>query len=95
MRKAIQERSHEKIYKTYTKNEAEVKSDNFSYHKVGRAITKWRSIKGNRILLPQYWKILYYGRAPKTISYFGGTNNIFVDNSLIIIYFKLVKTLSR
>ena len=33
-----------------------VKSDNFCYHKVGRAITKWGWIEKSSILLLQYWK---------------------------------------
>ena len=33
----------------------EVKSDNFCYRKVGRAITKWEAIEKSPILLLQYW----------------------------------------
>ena len=42
---AIQKRSHEPIYKTYTKIEA----------KVLRAITKGGAIEKSPILLPQFW----------------------------------------
>ena len=45
MRIAIQKRSHEPIYKTYTKIEA----------KELRAITKGGAIKKSPILLSQYW----------------------------------------
>ena len=34
----------------------EIKSDNFCYRKVGRAITTWGSIEKSPILLSQYWK---------------------------------------
>ena len=34
----------------------EIKSDNFCYRKVGRAITKWGAIEKSPILLSQYWK---------------------------------------
>ena len=37
------------------KRSKEVKSDNFCYRKVGRAITKWGSIEKSSILLSQYW----------------------------------------
>ena len=33
----------------------EIKSDNFCYRKVGRAITKWGAIEKSLILLSQYW----------------------------------------
>ena len=49
----MQNRSYDPIYKTYTKIE-EIKSDDFCYRKVGRAITKWRAIEKSPILLWQY-----------------------------------------
>ena len=46
---AIKKRSHEPIlYKNLSK---EVKSDNFCYRKVGRAITKWGAIDKSPISL--------------------------------------------
>ena len=45
-----------------------IKSDNFCYRKIGRAITKWGVIEKSPILLSQYWKIILY---------FGGTNKFF------------------
>ena len=56
-----------------------IKSDNFCYRKVGRAITKWGAIKKSPILLSQYWKIYDFLRVAKIISHFDGSNNIFVD----------------
>ena len=41
------------LYKNLSK---EIKSDNFCYRKVGRAITKWGAIEKSPILLSQYWK---------------------------------------
>ena len=38
----------------------EIKSDNFCYRKVGRAITKWGAIEKSSILLSQYWKITIF-----------------------------------
>ena len=46
----------------------EIKSDNFCYRKVGRAITKWGAIEKSPILLSQYWK--------KFIKNFYGYKNI-------------------
>ena len=40
------------LYKNLSK---EIKSDNFCYRKVGRAITKGGAIEKSLILLPQYW----------------------------------------
>ena len=34
----------------------EIKSDNFCYRKVGRAISKWGVIKKSPIWLSEYWK---------------------------------------
>ena len=59
------------------KRSKEVKSDNFCYRKVGRAITKWGATEKSLILLSQYWKNYYFDMVPKVISHFGGTNNIF------------------
>ena len=41
----------------YKKINKEVKSDNFCYRKVGRAITKWGAIEKSLILLSQYYWI--------------------------------------
>jgi hypothetical protein len=59
----------------------EIKSDNFCYRKVGRAITKWGAIEKSPILLSQYWKIYHFLRVTKIISHFDDSNNIFVDCS--------------
>ena len=40
------------LYKKWSKG---IKSDNFCYRKVGRAITKRGAIEKNPILLSQYW----------------------------------------
>ena len=40
------------LYKKWSK---EIKSDNFCYCKVGRAITKGEAIEKSSILLSQYW----------------------------------------
>ena len=40
----------------YNNLSKEINSDNFCYHKVGRAITKWGTIEKSPILLSQYWK---------------------------------------
>ena len=50
------------------------KSNNFCYCKVKRVITKWGAIEKSPILQLQYWKIQNFGRVPRTILYFGGTN---------------------
>ena len=52
---AIQKRSHEPIYKTYTKIEAKGVRAKLCYRKVGRAITKVGAIEKSPILLSQYW----------------------------------------
>ena len=57
----------------------EIKSDNFCYRKVGRAITKWGAIEKSPILLSQYWKSYHFWRVTKIISHFDGSNNIFAD----------------
>ena len=62
-------------YKNWRK---EIKSDNFCYHKVGRAITKWGAKEKSPILLSQYWKNGWLD-VTIVISYFGGSNNIFAD----------------
>ena len=55
----------------------EIKSDNFRYRKVGRAITKWEAIEKNPILLSQYWKNLHIRRVTEIVSHSNGSNNIF------------------
>ena len=40
------------LYKNLSKG---IKSDNFCYRKVGKAITKGRAIEKSLILLSQYW----------------------------------------
>ena len=54
---AIQKRSHELVYKKLSK---EIKSDNFCYRKVGRAITLQGEIEKNPILLSQYWNFFFF-----------------------------------
>ena len=54
-------------YKNLSK---EIKSNNFCYRKVGTAITKWGAIE----ISP-----LPFLKGKKIISYFDGSNNIFVD----------------
>ena len=49
-----------------------VKSDNFWYRKVGRAITKWKAKEKSPILLSQYQKNIQIDSIPKIISHFGG-----------------------
>ena len=46
----------------------EIKSENFCYRKVGRAITKWGAIEKKTL-----------DRALKTNPYLGGINKLFVD----------------
>ena len=58
------------LYKNWSK---EVKSENFFYRKVGRAITKLGEIEKN----------LYFNMTPKSNSYFDGTNNVIVDCSMV------------
>ena len=57
------------LYKNWSK---EIKSDNFCYCKVGRAITQWGAIEKSPILLSQKST---FNMAPKFNSYFDGTNN--------------------
>ena len=52
---AIQKRSHEPIYKNYTKMKKRDLEQQLCYRKVGRAITKGRAIEKSLILLLQYW----------------------------------------
>ena len=70
-------------YKIWSK---EIKSNNFRYLKVVRAITKWAAIEKSQILLSQYW--IFF-------SHFDGSNNILVDcimdimddvNNIILLY---------
>ena len=51
------------IQNTYKNLSKEIKSDNFCYRKVGRAITKWGAIE----------------KSPMLLLLFDGSNNIFVD----------------
>ena len=69
-------------YKNWSKV---IKSDNFCYRKVGRAITKWGAIEKSPILLSQYWKNYHFQRVTNIISYFGVSNNIFADCKCTII----------
>ena len=61
-------------YKNLSK---QIKSDNFCYRKVGRAITKWGAIGKSPILLSQYWKNYHFITVTK--KKFDGSNNIFAD----------------
>jgi hypothetical protein len=49
-------------YKNWSK---EIKSDNFCYRKVGRAITKWGAIEKSPILILQHWKNYHVKRVTK------------------------------
>ena len=51
----MEKKGHKERSKTETKISKEVKSDNFCYCKVGRAITKWGAKEKSPILLSQYW----------------------------------------
>ena len=42
--------------KLIQKMKQKIKSDNFCYRNVGRAITEWGAIEKSPILLSQYWK---------------------------------------
>ena len=54
--RAMEKRSHKKkVQNRDNKLSKEVKSDNFCYRKVGRAISKWGAIEKSPILLSQYW----------------------------------------
>ena len=68
----------------YKKWNKDIKSNNFYYHKVERAITKCEAIKKSPILLSKYWKNWQLD-STIIISYFGCTNNIFTDCIWIII----------
>ena len=52
----------------------DIKSDNFRYRIIERAITKWGEIEKGPLLL--YYR---FDRLPKIILHLGGTNNILVD----------------
>ena len=67
-------------YKNWSK---EIKSDNFYYHKVGRAITLWGAIEKSPILLSQYCKNYHFLKITKIISHFDGSNTIFVDYRVV------------
>ena len=45
------------LQNSYKNLSKEIKSDNFCYRKVGRAITKWGAIEKSSILLSQYWNL--------------------------------------
>ena len=68
------------LQNSYTNWSEEIKSDNFCYHKVGRAITKWGAIEKTQLLRQQYLKFEWFDRTI-IISYFDGSNNIFADCS--------------
>ena len=68
------------LQNSYKNWSLEIKSDNFCYRKVGRAITLQGAIEKSPILLSQYWKNKWLN-SNITISYFGGSNNIFADRS--------------
>ena len=56
--RAIEKRGHESIYKTYKKTlSKKIKSNNFCYHILERAITKLGGKEKSPILLAQYWNI--------------------------------------
>ena len=56
-----------------------IKSDNFCYRKIGRAITKRGAIEKSPLFLSQYWKKYHFLMVAKIISHFDGSNNIFAD----------------
>ena len=64
------------LYKNLSK---EIKSDNFCYSKVGKAITKWGAVEKSLILLSQHWKNCHFEKVTKISSHFDGSNNIFAD----------------
>ena len=64
------------LYKNWSK---EIKSDNFCYRKVGRAITKWGAKEKSPILPRNIGIINILKGYPKIISHFNGSNNIFAD----------------
>ena len=67
------------LQNSYKKWSKEIKSDNFCYRKVGRAITKWGAIQKSPILLSQYGKNYHFRRVTKIILHFDGSNNISAD----------------
>ena len=71
------------LQNSYKNLSKEIKSDNFCYRKVGRAITNWAAIEKSPILLSQYWKNCHL-KGKKNISHFDGNNNIFADCILYI-----------
>ena len=82
-KEAIQKRSHEPIYKNWSK---EIKRDNFCYRKVVRAIPKWGAKEKSPILLSRYWKNYHFQRVTIIISHFDGSNNIFVGCKYLMIF---------
>ena len=67
--------------KSIQKWSKEIKSNNFCYIKIRRAITKWGAIEKSSILLAQHWKIYHFDIVPKIILHFGETNNNFAGCS--------------
>ena len=67
------------LQNSYENWSKEIKSDNFCYRKVGKAMTKWGAIKKSLILLSQYWKNCHFERVTKIISHFEGSNYSFAD----------------
>ena len=62
------------------KKSKEVKSDNFCYREVGRAINQWGAIEESPILLSKFGKT--FDRAPKIISYFERKSIMFPRQNL-------------
>ena len=48
------------LQNSYKNQSKEIKSDNFGYRKVGRAITKWGAIEKSPILLSQFLKNYHF-----------------------------------
>ena len=76
---AMQERSHEQIYKTNTKNEAKrLWSKTFAIKKLKERFNCMGSNRKKSNIAIAILKIVHFEKVPKNISYFGDTNNIFV-----------------
>ena len=67
-----------------TKLMQKLKSDNFGYRKVGRAITNWGAIESN-IAIAISGKLQFLN-GNKIISHFNGSNNIFADCKQLCLY---------
>ena len=63
-----------------------IKSDNFCYRKVGRAVNKWRAVEKSLILLSQYWNNDHFDRVPKSFRILGAPI-IFSSIVLMVIWF--------